>query len=73
MDVLSLSARLVLWVIPVMLAVSVHEVVHGIVAGVAGKVIWPMMVLGMAVATELAGVPVGQVTHALGMMLGVET
>lgn len=39
-------------------------------AGLAGKLIWPMMVLGMAVATELAGTPVELLTDALRALLG---
>lgn len=41
-----------------------------IVTGVAGKLIWPMMVAGMAVATHLANIPVDLLTTALWILLG---
>lgn len=41
-----------------------------IIAGVAGKLVWPMMVVGMAVATHLADIPVDLLTHALSGLLG---
>jgi len=42
-----------------------------IIAGLAAKIVWPMMVVGMAVATHIAGIPVEQLTNALGVLLGV--
>jgi len=54
--------RLEPWGIPLLLVM--------ILAGLAGRLIWPMMVIGMAVATHVAGLPVGLLTSALWVLLG---
>ena len=41
-----------------------------VVAGVAGEVVWPMMVVVMAVSTEVAQVPVKALLAALSVLLG---
>ena len=41
-----------------------------ILAGMAGKLVWPMMVVGMAAATWVTGVPVDLLTNALWGLLG---
>lgn len=41
-----------------------------IVTGVVGKVIWPMVVIGMAASTHLLSLPVGSLTAALRPMFG---
>ena len=50
------------WGFPILLVI--------ILAGMAGKLIWPMMVLGMAAATWVAGVRVDLLTNALWGLLG---
>jgi len=50
------------WGFPILLVI--------ILAGMAGKLIWPMMVVGMAAATWVAGVPVDLLTNALWGLLG---
>ena len=50
------------WGFPILLVI--------ILAGMAGKLVWPMMVIGMAAATWLAGVPVDLLTSALWALLG---
>ena len=42
-----------------------------IFVGMAGRVIWPMMVFGMAVSTHLVGIPVDLLVSALRVLLGV--
>jgi Zn-dependent protease len=41
-----------------------------IIAGLAGKLIWPMMVVGMAVVTYVVDIPVDLLTDALWVLLG---
>jgi len=41
-----------------------------IASGLLGKLVWPMMVVGMAASTHLAGLPVGLLSDVLGSMLG---
>lgn len=53
------------WGFPILLVI--------ILAGMAGKLIWPMMVVGMAAATWVAGVPVELLTNALWGLLGGAT
>lgn len=57
-----LLIRIEPWGFPILLVM--------IVAGLAGKLIWPMMVVGMAVATHLADIPVDLLTTALRVLLG---
>ncbi len=57
--------RLEPWGLPILLVL--------ILFGTAGKLIWPMMVVGMAVATHLTGIPVEFLTGALRDLLGVTT
>lgn len=57
-----LLIRIEPWGFPILLVM--------IIAGLAGKLIWPMMVVGMAVATHLADIPVDLLTTALRVLLG---
>jgi Zn-dependent protease len=41
-----------------------------VIAGVAGEIVWPLMVFAMAVSTELAQVPVKALMAALSVLLG---
>ena len=41
-----------------------------VVAGVAGEIVWPLMVFAMAVSTQLAQVPVKALMAALSVLLG---
>jgi len=41
-----------------------------VIAGVAGEIIWPLMVFAMAVSTQLAQVPVKALLAALSVLLG---
>lgn len=41
-----------------------------IFAGLAGKIVWPLMVFGMAVSTQLTAVPVDVLTDALWLLFG---
>lgn len=55
-------ARLEPWGFPVLLVL--------ILAGMAGKLVWPLMVLGMAAVTWVTAVPVDLLTGALWVLLG---
>jgi Zn-dependent protease len=50
------------WGFPILLVI--------ILAGMAGKLVWPMMVVGMAAVTWLTAVPVDLLTNALWVLLG---
>ena len=41
-----------------------------VIAGVAGEIVWPLMVFAMAVSTQLAHVPVKALFAALSVLLG---
>lgn len=55
-------SRIEPWGIPILLIL--------IFSGLAGKLIWPMMTVGMAVATHISALPVGLLTSALRVLFG---
>lgn len=57
-----LLLRLEPWGFPILVAL--------IASGLLARLVWPMMVVGMAASTYLVGLPVGLLTGALRVMLG---